>query len=44
MIQVSHVDHATNAPDDLLTAEEIQRILAACRSLRDREFGDGDKP
>lgn len=35
-IQIPHVDHSTTAPDALLTADEIQRILAACRSPRDR--------
>ena len=35
-IQIPHVDHATTAPDALLTADEIQRIFASCRSPRDR--------
>ena len=35
-IQIPHVDHATTAPDGLLTAEEITRILDGCRSMRDR--------
>ena len=35
-IQIPHVDHATTAPDALLTADEITRLLDGCRSLRDR--------
>ncbi|HQJ87957.1 MAG TPA: site-specific integrase [Methanoregulaceae archaeon] len=35
-IHIPHVDHATTAPDGLLTAEEITRILDNCWSARDR--------
>ena len=35
-IQIPHVDHTTTAPDALLTAEEILRILDSCLTTRDR--------
>jgi site-specific recombinase XerD len=35
-IRVPSVDHNTTTPDALLTAEEVKRLLAGCRSVRDR--------